>query len=212
MENHTLLTPTPAALVVPSLEWRDALPALVGERCTLRELRMADAAVLTSLVSTPEVARYISAPPVSAEQFGWFIDWSHREREGGRYAAFAVVPHAKGTPAGLLQLRQLDPSFHSAEWGVVLGSPYWGSGLFVDAARLLIEFAFGTVGVRRLEARAAVPNARGHAAMAKLGAVQEGVLRRSLITADGQVMDQVLWSLLSDEWRPVSRRAHARVH
>ena len=157
-------------------------------------------------MSAPEVARFISAPPSNAEQFGWFIDWSRRERQAGRYAAFAVVPRGSDRAVGLLQVRQLDPAFHTAEWGFVLGAPFWGAGLFLDAARLLLDFAFGTIGVRRLEARAAVPNARGNAVMRKLGAVEEGVLRRVTRDRDGEQFDQVLWSLLADDWHSTTAR------
>ena len=80
----------------------------------------------------------------------------------------------------------------------------WGAGLFLDAARLLLEFAFDGLGVHRLEARAALANGRSQAAMRKLGAVQEGVLRQSLTTADGQRLDQVLWSLLDEDWRQLA--------
>jgi RimJ/RimL family protein N-acetyltransferase len=195
----------------PPIAWHNAWPTLVGERVVLRELVSADAATLAPLLSAPEVARFISPPPTSVEQFSWFIEWSRRERSAGRYAAFALVPRGRSAPAGLLQLHQLDSTFQTAEWGFVLGSAHWGSGLFPDAARLLLTFAFDTLGVQRLEARAAVLNPRGNAALKKLGAFQEGLLRRSLVTADGRELDQILWALLADEWRTVSARS-LRVH
>ena len=213
MEQQHLLTPvTPSVIAPPATTWRDALPTLIGDRVTLRELSPSDAATLAPMLSAPEVARFISAPPSDTEQFGWFIDWSRRERHAGRYAAFAIVPRGSDRAVGLLQVRQLDPGFHTAEWGFVLGAPFWGAGFFLDAARLLLDFAFGTIGVRRLEARAAVPNARGNAVMRKLGAVEEGVLRRALVTASGEQFDQVLWSLLADEWHATTARLRARVH
>jgi RimJ/RimL family protein N-acetyltransferase len=212
MENQPLLSPLSSVITgPPPIGWRDALPTLVGERAILRELVSADALALAPLLSAPEVARFISPPPTTVEQFAWFIEWSRRERSAGTYAAFGLVPRGRSTPVGLLQVRQLDAAFQSAEWGFVMGSAYWGSGLFTDAARLLLTFAFDTLGVHRLEARAAALNARGNAALRKLGASQEGLLRRSLVTADGRQLDQVLWALLADEWRTVSAR-NVRVH
>jgi len=208
----SLQVPTVLRPVVPT-SWRHGLPVLEGPRVRLRELAPEDAHALLPTLSAPEVSRYISAPPESADRFAAFIEWGQREREAGRYAAFALVPRGQGAPAGLLQLRLLDPQGHAAEWGFALGAHFWGAGLFVDAGRLLVEFAFETVGVHRLEARAAVDNARGQAAMRKLGAVQEGVLRRSLVTVDGIHHDQVLWSLLADDWRASTRAdAVAQVH
>ena len=104
------------------------------------------------------------------------------------------------TAIGLFQIRQLEPSFETAEWGFVLGSSFWGTGMFTDGGRIVVDFAIEVLGVRRLEARAAVANGRGNGALRKLGAVQEGVLRRSFLK-NGQHLDQMLWSILSEEWR-----------
>ena len=195
----------------PAPAWPAALPVLEGPRATLRELRREDAGTLLSLMASPDVARFISAPPTSVEQFAAFIGWGQRERIGGRYAGFALLPAGQQGPAGLLQVRQLDPAFHSAEWGFALSPALWGSGLFGEASRLLLRFAFDVLQVQRLEARAAVPNVRAHGALRRLGAVQEGVLRSSLVTATGERFDQVLWTILASEWRHAAVSA-GRVH
>ena len=194
------------------IDWRHGLPVLKGRLSSLRELEVADAPTLLPLLSAPEVARFISPPPQSLEQVTWFIETSRREREAGRYAAFALVPQGQTSAVGIVQLRQLERGFVTGEWGFAMGSRWWGSGLFVDASRLLLEFAFDTVGVHRLEARAAEPNARCQAALQKLGAVREGVLRKSLTTADGSRVDQVLWSLLDDDWRQLMTPSIVQVH
>lgn len=193
--------------------WQSRPPVLEGARLLLRELTETDARPLVSMLAVPEIARYISAPPTSADRIAAFAAWGRRERAAGRYIAFAIVPQGTDSPVGLLQLRLLDPSGHAAEWGVILGASHWGAGLFVEASRLLVRFAFDIVGIHRLEARVAAGNGRAQAAMRKLGAVQEGVLRRALVTADGTCHDQVLWSVLADDWR-ASERADAggRVH
>jgi RimJ/RimL family protein N-acetyltransferase len=73
------------------------------------------------------------------------------------------------------------------------------------------RFAFETIGVQRLEARAAVMNGRGNGALRKIGAVQEGVLRRSF-KRHGQFFDQVLWSVLAEDWRLQRSARRGRVH
>ena len=62
-----------------------------------------------------------------------------------------------------------------------MGSEFWGTGMFAEGARLVLDFAFDVIGVHRLEARAAVANGRGNGALRKIGAVQEGLLRRSFL-------------------------------
>ena len=64
----------------------------------------------------------------------------------------------------------------------------------------IVDFVFDSVGVHRLEARASISNGRGNGALSKLGAVQEGLLRRSFLR-NGDYHDQVLWSLVADDWR-----------
>jgi ribosomal-protein-alanine N-acetyltransferase len=104
------------------------------------------------------------------------------------------------TAVGLFQIRELEPGFTTAEWGFAIGSPFWGTGVFMEGARLTVEFAFETVGVHRLEARAAVANGRGNGALAKIGAVKEAVLRQSFLR-NGEYLDQALWSIVREDWR-----------
>jgi ribosomal-protein-alanine N-acetyltransferase len=79
---------------------------------------------------------------------------------------------------GILQVR-LDPTLSGAEWGFVLSAHFWSTGVFWDAANVLMEFAFTTLRVERLEARIALRNRRAHAAVQKLGARFEGTLAAS---------------------------------
>ena len=194
------IQPTGVASQVVTSNWQQALPVLTGTHGTLRELRMADAPSLLAMLTTEEVARFISPPPTTVDGFERFIAWTHRERDAGRYICFAVVPVGLETAVGIFQIRQLEPGFDTAEWGFAIGSPFWGTGLFADAARLTVDFAFDAVGVHRLEARAATANGRGNGALAKIGAVREAVLRRSFLRR-GEYLDQVLWSILRDDWR-----------
>ena len=182
-----------------SSDWRQQLPVLTGEGFTLRELRMSDAPSLLTLLTTEEVTRFISPPPTTIEGFEKFIQWAARERTAGRYICFAVVPDGYDTAVGLFQVRQLDPSFGTAEWGFAVGSAFWGSGLFSKGAQLVVDFAFEIVGVHRLEARAAVQNGRGNGALRKLGAVQEGILRKSFLRG-GRYLDQALWAIVQEDW------------
>jgi ribosomal-protein-alanine N-acetyltransferase len=113
---------------------------------------------------------------------------------------FAVVPHGGATAIGIIQVRQVERGFRTAEWGFALGQPYWGTGLFAEAAELVLAFAFERVGVRRIEARAAVVNGRGSGALRKLGACREGTLHGSF-SCGGERLDQGLWSILDKDWR-----------
>jgi RimJ/RimL family protein N-acetyltransferase len=180
--------------------WQAALPLLTGSNFILRELQPQDASVLFSMLSTDEVARFISPPPATVEGFERFISWSIAQRARGRHVCYGVVPAGMTNAIGLFQLRSLDPGFASCEWGFAMGSHFWGTGLFPEAARAIVNFGVDIIGVERLEARASVANGRGNGALRKIGAVQEGVLRRSFLR-DGHYYDQVMWSILAEDWR-----------
>jgi [ribosomal protein S5]-alanine N-acetyltransferase len=198
----TTVTATTAS--VTTTNWREQLPVLAGGQVVLRELRESDAASLFALLTTEEVARFISPPPTTVEGFERFIAWTLRQRTAGTYACYAVTVKGYDTAVGIFQLRELEAGFAAAEWGFAIGSAFWGTGVFQSAADLVLGFAFDTVGVHRLEARAAVQNGRGNGALRKMGAVQEGLLRRSFLR-NGQYHDQVLYSILDEDWR-VARR------
>jgi len=188
---------------VVSTDWRTGLPALSGNLVGLRDLRASDAASLFALLTTEEVARFISPPPTTVEGFEKFIAWAHRQRQAGQYMCFAVTVKGFDTAIGIFQLRDLHSGLDTAEWGFAIGSGFWGTGVFEDGANLVLEFAFETLGVRRLEARAAVENGRGHGALLKLGAVQEAVLRQSF-AKNGRYLDQALFTILEKDWRGAS--------
>jgi ribosomal-protein-alanine N-acetyltransferase len=196
----------------PALErWREVSPVLMGPGILLREPRISDAPTLFASLSSDEVGRFIASPPSTIHGFERFIMWTHEQRAAGQSVCFAVVPQGADGPVGLFQVRRVQADFTIAEWGFILGSPYWGNGTFFAAAPLVIDFAFEVLGVHRLEARAAVLNGRGNNALRKLGAVQEALLRKSL-DRSGDYLDQVLWSIVADDWRTLRPVADLRVH
>jgi RimJ/RimL family protein N-acetyltransferase len=185
---------------VVSTDWRNRLPVMAGKQVVLRELRASDAPSLFAMLTTEEVARFISPPPTTVEGFERFIAWTLRQRSAGTYACFAVTLQGFDTAIGIFQLRESEPGFGTAEWGFAVGSAFWGTGVFQQGAELMLAFAFNTVGVHRLEARAAVLNGRGNGALLKMGAVQEGILRKSF-QKNGDYLDQVLYAIIEDDWR-----------
>src|SRR6266849_10176911 len=180
--------------------WQQKLPVLSGQQVVLRELRISDATSLLALLTTQEVARFISPPPSTVEGFERFIEWTLRQRTAGTYACFAVTLKGFDTAIGIFQVRETEPGFGTAEWGFAIGSQFWGTGVFEESAQLVLEFAFDTLDVHRLEARSAVRNGRGTGALLKLGAVPEGVLRKSFLR-NGEYLDQVLYAIVEDDWR-----------
>jgi len=203
--------PVGGATDTTSWNWKQGLPVLTGDTVTLRELRLADAPSLLALITSAEVARFISPPPMTVEGFERFVAWTQRERAAGNYVCFAVVPHGMDTAVGIFQVRRLEPGFDTAEWGFALGSAFWGTGVFVAGARMVIDFAFRTIRTRRLEARAAIQNGRGNGALRKIGATQEAILRKSFLR-QGEYMDQALWAIVDEDWQARRTPSIASIH
>ena len=189
--------------------WRRELPVLTGARVKLRGLRDADAPALLELLGAEEVRRFVTAPPGSVDEFRGFISWTRRQQSAGTYASFAVTLIGSDRVVGLIQMRDLACGFEAAEWGFAISADLWGTGVFHEAAQLALQFAFETLNVHRLEARALAHNGRGISALRKLGAVEEGLLRQSFKSATGYA-DQVLCTILRPDWlalRATTRRA-----
>ncbi len=185
------------------------MPPLRGGLTTLREVEAADVHTLFTLFSDPAVSAYMAPPPPTLAKFAGFVEWSHQQRAQGRGVCFGIVPDGMTAAAGMLQVR-VDPSLPGAEWGFVLSAHFWSTGVFVDAADALAEFAFTTMGVDRLDARIASRNQRAHAAIRKLGARFEATLTESSPIGIARDPESV-WSLRADDWRnrPGDPRASA---
>jgi RimJ/RimL family protein N-acetyltransferase len=199
------------ALNATPIDWRRDLPALASRNVSLREPIAGDLSALVELLSLSDASRFGIESPISELAVLDLIERVARDRAAGLGFAYVVTVGSSRTIVGLVLVKQLDLAFDAGEWEITLAPPVRGSGSFLDVARLVGSFAFGTVGARRLEARVPVQNGRANGALRKLGAVQEGVLRRSL-RQGGEYRDQVLWSVLKDEWGDLWVSTAPRVH
>ena len=191
--------------------WRSQLPSLNGRVVALREPATQDADAVVGLLSLADATRFGLDEPVSEIAVHELIERFARERAGGLAFTYLIVLSASRSTVGLMQVRQLDAAFETAEWECTVDPPSRGTGVFVEAARLVGSFVFGALGTHRLEARVLLQNGRAHGALRKLGAVQEGVLRRSM-RRDDEYFDQVLWSLLKEDWSDHWVSTEPRVH
>jgi ribosomal-protein-alanine N-acetyltransferase len=199
-------TPT---LALPN--WRAELPILAARLVTLREPTASDLRPLMDLLLLADASRFGLDEPVSEVAVQQLLDRIARDREAGVAFTFIVTITSSRAIAGLVQARQIDLSWESAEWECTLAPSWRGTGVFLETARLVGSFAFGAVGVHRLESRVLLQNGRANGALRKLGAVQEGVLRES-VRRGNAYLDQVLWSVLKEDWGEHWVSTAPRVH
>jgi len=130
-------------------------------------------------------------------------------RPAAEWIAFAVM--ANGRCDGTTSYLAIDPVNATVEIGATSYGPELRGGAVNPAAkRLLLANAFES-GARRVQFKVDAINGRSRAAVTKLGAVQEGILRQDRVTWTGRIRDTVVFSILADEWPSVSARLDARL-
>jgi N-acetyltransferase len=160
-----------------------------------------------------DVWRWLGAPtPHSrdelAAQLGDLLDAS---REGA-YVPFAVIHLASGKAVGWTTFLDIDVRNESLEIGWTwYGRAYWRSPVNTETKLLLLTHAFEELGMGRVQLKTDHMNERSQAAIARLGAQREGVLRRHRRRHDGTWRDTVYFSLLSGEWPHTKARLAARL-
>lgn len=195
---------------VGAASWWNGLPQLRGATVILRELRRSDAVSLFLTLTTEEVLRFMPRSPGSVEGFERFISRTIRQRAAGECACFAVTVRGLETAIGMFQVRTKEPGFATAEWGFAIGSPFWGTGVFEEAAELVLDFVFERLGAHRLEARTTLSNSRASGALRKLGAVQETVLHPLSRPCESE-FDNVVYTIVEDERAGISPASRRRV-
>jgi N-acetyltransferase len=127
--------------------------------------------------------------------------------------AYVVRMVADGTVVGTSSLADVDLVNERIHLGYTGYAPaVWGTAVNPAAKLLLLEHAFEVCGFGRVKIQTGSKNTRSQAAIAKLGATREGVLRRHMLMADGSFRDTVVFSILADEWPDVRKRLEARIN
>ena len=125
---------------------------------------------------------------------------------------FAQVEVASGRAVGITTYRDVDERNRTLEvGGTWLGRPWWRSAINTEAKLLFLGHAFEALRANRVAIKTDIRNERSQAAIARLGAVREGVLRHQMIRPDGSLRDTVMYSVITEEWPAVREHLRARL-
>jgi RimJ/RimL family protein N-acetyltransferase len=175
-------------------------PTLLTERLRLRPFTDADADDLFALHSDAYVLRYWDSPPwTDRERAVRFLAVCRQLADEGTGARLAVERAADGAFLGWCTLNRWNPDFRSASLGYCLTRPAWGQGYATEAARALLEWAFRTLDLNRVQAEADTRNGASGRVLEKLGFQLEGTLREDCVV-NGDVSDSWVFGLLRREW------------
>jgi ribosomal-protein-alanine N-acetyltransferase len=174
---------------------------LHGQQVMLREFTSGDLADSLRIVGDDEVTSWLSFDSRSEDQARTMLDGIvARARQETRVEYYlAVALPANNAVIGFARLG-LD-GVRAAKLGFAVRRSDWGHGYATDAARTLITFGFGELGLHRISAAAAPDNAASLAVIKRLGMTYEGRIRDHVFT-NGAWRDSLLYSLLADEWAP----------
>lgn len=167
-----------------------------GERVQLRRMGPQDAAAVVRLRSDPDVQAQLFSerPPTVAEHLRWLADVDAR---GDRHE-FMIVERTSGQSVGTIGLSRIDPRHRRAEYGVLIGEPgARGKGLASEASRLLLDYAFRTLGLVRVYLHVFADNAAAVRLYERVGFLREGLLRRHVYKG-GRFRDVVAMAAVRD--------------
>jgi ribosomal-protein-alanine N-acetyltransferase len=177
-------------------------PTLHTARLRLRPFTSADADALYVLHSNAYVLRYWDAPPWSerarAERF---IAACRQMAEDGSGARLAMDRLSDESFVGWCSLTRWNPDYRSASLGYCLGDAAWGHGYATEAARSMLQWAYDTLDLNRVQAETDTRNVASARVLEKLGFVREGTLREDCVV-NGDVSDSWVYGLLRREWQP----------
>lgn len=180
-------------------------PTLRTERLRLRPFTDADTDAIFALGSNPRVLRYWDAPPWKERaQAERFIARCWQVAQEGSGARLAIERSADGRFIGWCTLMNWDPTYRSALLGYCLDEAAWGQGFATEAAGALLQWAFDTLDLNRVQSEADTRNIASGRVLEKLGFLYEGTLRENCIV-DGDVSDSWVYGLLRREWEQQSR-------
>ena len=186
-------------------------PAILENRFVrmepLAEAHRAD--LRAACAADPDTWRNLYIMSMLGDEFDRNFDRIQAEAAAGRTMPFALV--VGGACQGMSNYLDVDRHHHTLEIGsTYYAPPLRGVAVNPAAKRLLLAHAFDG-GADRVQFRVDALNARSRAAVLKLGAVQEGILRHDRITWTGRVRSTVVFSILTEEWPAVRDRLDARL-
>lgn len=185
-------------------------PTLHTARLRLRPFSDSDADGLFAMHSNARVLRYWDAPPWSERlRAELFITACRQIAETGTGTRLAVDCVADGAFIGWCSLTRWNVEFRSASMGFCFDDSRWGLGYATEAARALLQWAFNTLEVNRVQAETDTRNAASARVLEKLGFAREGTLREDCVV-NGEVSDSWVYGLIRRDWQPWSGLVPAR--
>lgn len=175
---------------------------LMGQRILLRPVSLQDANDMFEYAADKETTRFLFESHKNLEATKKTIAEFFVKDPMGKYA---IVLKENNKMIGTIDLR-VDANHKKAELGYILNKQFWGNGYVTEAANLLIELGFQTLGLERIYAMYDIKNQASGRVMERLGMTSEGILRKNRLVK-GQFSDDECYAILREEYADLNNKA-----
>jgi N-acetyltransferase len=185
---------------------------LKGRFVELRPLRMEDLDALCAVGLDPALWRHTVSQITTRAELEDYVRTALDEQEVGRSLPFAILSLADGVIVGSTRYGNIDRPNRHVEIGWTWVAPRWQrTAINTEAKLLLLRHAFETLDCMRVEFKTDRLNEQSRTALKRIGAVEEGVFRRHILTQSGRWRDSVYFSILAEEWPAIRGTLEARL-
>lgn len=174
-------------------------PTLATDRLLLRPFAEHDAPALVAMHTSAHVLRFWDSPPwKDASRARGFLATCRQMEADGTGARVAIESTSDGAFVGWCSLSRWSAQHRSVALGYCLDAPSWGQGYATEAVSAMLDWAFATLDLNRVQAETDTRNAASARVLEKLGFVHEGTLREDCVV-DGEVSDSWVFGLLASD-------------
>lgn len=185
---------------------------LKGTHVRLEPLSLDHHAALCEVGLDPELWRWTAADVRSPEDLRRYIQRALQEQREGRSLPFVTLERASWKPVGSTRFGSIETEHRRVEIGWTWIARDWQrTAINTEAKLLMLTHAFDVWGVQRVEFKTNAMNYRSRTAIARLGAKEEGTLRKHMISERGVPRDSVYFSILDTEWAGVRAGLEAKL-
>lgn len=180
---------------------------LRGEAVELLPMREAHADALWQACSDPRIWQWLTHPMESRDDMHAFVLEALRNLEHGTEFPLVVIERRSGEVIGSTRLMDIQLENRNCEIGATFYAPqFWRTRVNTECKYLLLRHCFEALDMVRVQLKTDLRNTRSQAAILRLGAVKEGVLRHHRILWNGRMRSSVYYSILAEEWPAVKER------
>jgi N-acetyltransferase len=189
-----------------------AIDALAGTHVRLEPLTREHIAALSEIGLDPGLWQWTIAQVTTSGDMARYVESALSEQAHGTALPFATIEQRTGRVVGSTRFGSIDRQHRRVEIGWTwIAAPWQRTSINTEAKYLMLGCAFEVFGCIRVELKTDVLNERSRTAIRRIGAVEEGVLRSHMVTANGRVRDTVYYSILASEWPDVRERLETRL-